>query len=381
MKHATLLVLAVALTLTAACLGLTSCSKKQASLPTAPAVETASPQFAFVSFPNGAAPDEALKYASSNNLKIVAFQHTIDIAGDRATAFLPAYPYESASMLRDRWQRAYATFIQSAATTIQQNAPLEDSPSFAASTKTLSRAFSSTSATLTPLNGRFDAMIVAGSKERLAALRSDATTQVEAVSSESGERPASGDFTRRAPEPTSAKSVQQSCFTPSAGKTITQPSPYYSGQREAYNYFGWSSTCWSAGTTFELDFVLNNSCPSSLGCGTYLDAGKDIYGFPRYEYAVTNQPAAYLDSRSGDPGYVVAYTLGCADAIQLVAGKTYYTYWRTRNGAATADNGSINSEYGVRLCGSYNTWCSGWYPTREIIVPSWTLAVPGTRNW
>src|SRR4029079_1292729 len=141
--------------------------------------------------------------------------------------------------------------------------------------------------------------------------------------------------------------------------------------------------CFINDATFELDFVLNNQSNSNLGPGTYLDSYTGAYGFPRYEYAVTNQPSAYLDSRSGDDlSFSIAYTLGCANATQLRANTTYYTYWRTRNGSATRDNGEVIAEVGHNVCnGGVSTWCSGYNPTRTNITPEWGIGVPGTRNW
>jgi hypothetical protein len=312
--------------------------------------------------------DQAVPLITQHGLRVTDFEHHFTIGDEVQTAFLPAYPGENVEQLHTRWDAAYMAFIRGMATSLDNGTPL-GSESLKASSNQLAESFAEAAVVLPQLRHEVDAVFMVGQRTAVDALQLDPSFKSVDIRAEP----------ERAEPKSRMNSIETSCYRPAAGRTITRPSPYYSGQREAYNYFGWNSICFINNATFELDFVL------SFTAGTYLDSYtywiNSYYGFPRYEYAVTNQPSAYLDARTSDD-QVAAYTLGCANAVQLRAGTTYYTYWRTRNGSASSDYAEVIAEVGHNVCnGGVSTWCSGWYPSRDLITPNWSILVPGTTNW
>lgn len=140
--------------------------------------------------------------------------------------------------------------------------------------------------------------------------------------------------------------------------------------------FGWNST-------YEHDFFLNNSSNSMLGPGTYLNRA-ETWGsrIPRLDYAVTNLPTPYLDTRFGDPSNEVSYTMGSAKASDISANTWYYIYIRTVNGDASRDNAKLSGQLGHRIpFYDYSTWGSFGQQSESIISGTWPISVPSSFSW
>ena len=169
---------------------------------------------------------------------------------------------------------------------------------------------------------------------------------------------------------------------PDSGLIYTGPSTYGVGNRYAYNYFQWNNDpSFGHYSTYEHDFFLNNDPNSSLGSGTYLTTSQTWQGYPTVEYVASTLPSAYLDTRAFDGSDEVAYTIGSGWAKDIVANSGYYTYFISKNGLTSQDNGKLSAQIGEqRPWGCSTTWCS--FSTNIItLVPAWTVPVPGVHNW
>jgi hypothetical protein len=77
----------------------------------------------------------------------------------------------------------------------------------------------------------------------------------------------------------------------------------------------------------------------------------------------------------------LAFTIGAARANQLQANVMYHNYIRTANGNATSDKFKVQAQVGHRSPdGCDTTWCS-FGDENVRLVPAWSDAVPGTREW
>lgn len=177
-------------------------------------------------------------------------------------------------------------------------------------------------------------------------------------------------------------------WVPTNGTVKVYPSAY-AGERYVENKFYWAGAtrlaafAQAANSTYEHDFALNNSSASTYGSGTYLTLEQTGQQTPWITFWDTNLPRPYLDTQFVDRSYVVAYTIGSADARNIQPWIMYTNYIRTPNGPASKDNGSLVGQLGTRspfTC--FSTWCSfGTQPAVPIYAP-WTLdPVPGTFNW
>lgn len=166
-------------------------------------------------------------------------------------------------------------------------------------------------------------------------------------------------------------------WSPEQGWSYVYPSLY--GGRYTWQFMWWDDTGgFNSNSTYEHDFFLNN-----YDGRTYFDSRQTWDGFPLVIYAVSSLPAAYLDTRSGDPRGELAYTIGSARASDIRANIPYWydNYIRMVNGNTNSDSGKLWGQRGYRnpsWC--YSVWCSfgsNWDP----IVSAWNIPVPGTRSW
>lgn len=184
-----------------------------------------------------------------------------------------------------------------------------------------------------------------------------------------------------------ALAADWSTWQPRAGTVDTGPSSapnnrYMNLQMSWQNVSGFGPT-----STYEHDFFLNNSANSSMGPGTYLDraqTGGQVWGYsgvPIVEYAASNLPSAYLDTRFMDGNVEIAYTIGSAKASDIRTQTWYMNYIRTRNGDALRDNAKLTAQLGHRSpSSSYSTWAS-YGDAQSTIFPAWSLAVPAGLSW
>jgi len=139
----------------------------------------------------------------------------------------------------------------------------------------------------------------------------------------------------------------------------------------------WDSvTGFPANSTYEHDFFLNN-----YDGKTYLDSAETSGSYPKFQYASSDLPRAYLDTRFADNRNELAYTIGSADAKAIQKNRWYYTYIRTANGNVTIDGGKLQAQLGHRspsYC--YSTWCS-FGDQIERIIAAWQVPVPGSKYW
>ncbi len=172
--------------------------------------------------------------------------------------------------------------------------------------------------------------------------------------------------------------VPSSQWWPSQGKIETGPSwmPGYTGQRRIYQTFKWSAATIAAiqecgaddhNITYEPDAVFDNY--------------DGLHYFGDKKSWASNLPRKYNDTRYSDSENTPTYTVGSADALQLVASKTYFTLIRAAPGNTTTDRGTLVGQIGMRIpkpC--YSTWCVFSNASR-ILVPAWDVPVPGVLSW
>lgn len=166
-------------------------------------------------------------------------------------------------------------------------------------------------------------------------------------------------------------------WIPAEGYSYVYPSSY--GGRYSSQYIWWPTTIgFTVFDTYEHDFFLNN-----YDGKTYLSAAQDSWGNPSVNYASTNLPYPYLDTRYGDNSGEKAYTIGSASAISIKSSTDYYyqTYIRTADGNTGSDSAKIQAQKGYRNPTScYSTWCS--YASETInLISAWNVSVPGSATW
>lgn len=86
-------------------------------------------------------------------------------------------------------------------------------------------------------------------------------------------------------------------------------------------------------------------------------------------------------TRDNDNPDTPTYTIGSADASELVAGRTYWTLIRTTAGNTNQDQGYVYGQIGHRtpnLCDS--AFCI-FSDESKILVDQWDVTVPGIKVW
>lgn len=122
--------------------------------------------------------------------------------------------------------------------------------------------------------------------------------------------------------------------------------------------------------TLEMDVVIYN-----------YDDNAWAHHYPTGAYWETNQPAAYLDTQLDDKIYERAFTVGVADANQLIAGRSYY--WFTEAiGYGNSSLTKISAQRGYRNPSNVYNAYSVFPEQTEIIVPfSQNFSSPGYLDW
>jgi hypothetical protein len=90
-------------------------------------------------------------------------------------------------------------------------------------------------------------------------------------------------------------------------------------------------------------------------------------------------PWAYLDYATVDDNpKEPVYTVGTFNAKQLTPGTVYYSWLRAYPGNAQTDTAKL---YGQKMnVYGYSVWLV-FGETFDMIVPPWTISVPGTHYW
>ena len=186
-----------------------------------------------------------------------------------------------------------------------------------------------------------------------------------------------------APAPTGSPTIPGNWYCsgdahwwPSSGTIQTGPSyrPGYIGQRFIYQTFKWNASNLSTlvdecsyKATYEPDAVFYNY--------------DGLHYFGKKRSWLSNLPRKYNDTNFKDSENELVYTVGTANALQLVAGKDYATLIRTDPGNADIDTGKLVGQAGIRvpsIC--YSTWCV--YPKdSEFLIDAWDYSVPGFMSW
>ncbi len=190
-----------------------------------------------------------------------------------------------------------------------------------------------------------------------------------------------------------AQSAGNTNFTPNTwvptnGTVKVYPSAY-AGERYVENKFYWGGAtrltafAQAVNSTYEHDFFLNYSSESTYGTGTYLTLEQTGQYTPWITFWDTNLPRPYLDTQFGDLSYVIAYTIGSAEARGIQPWIMYTNYIRTPNGPATRDNGALSAQLGARNPSTcFTTWCSFQTQAPVNIYGFWNLdPIPGTFDW
>lgn len=190
------------------------------------------------------------------------------------------------------------------------------------------------------------------------------------------------------------QSVQQTSSTatsstlgwlPRRGNIDIRPSST-PGERYVIQTIYWDSPSRVAGfdedSAYEHDFFLNDSDTSQYGQGTYWDDSDGLDQVPDVSHWSSNLPSAYLDTRSGDPGFIKAFTIGSADGNAIQSGTWYNSYIRTVNGDANMDNGLLQAQLGYRFPSwCYTTWCVFGSDHVDIYPEYKVDPIPGIFSW
>lgn len=172
------------------------------------------------------------------------------------------------------------------------------------------------------------------------------------------------------------------CFDPwwpTEGYVEVGPSnqPGFVGKRRIYQWFRWNAAnllyfkACRGNLTIEPDAVFDKS--DGL---TYLGTKTGA--------KLSNLPRHYDDTRVDEVvGDETSYTVGSADAQQLIAERKYFTLIRTNPGSASTDQMFVRFQNGVRIpAGCYSTWCvySAAVGAEQVVLPKWQT-VPGSFAW
>lgn len=120
--------------------------------------------------------------------------------------------------------------------------------------------------------------------------------------------------------------------------------------------------------TYEVELWLNN-----YDRRTYLST--TVKGWS------SSLPRAYRDTNFSDGSNERSYTIGTADASQLVLNTSYYTWYETTTGNTSSDSGKVTGQRGERspsFC--YSSWCV-WPKATAVYIRAWQLSVPSSRTW
>ena len=180
------------------------------------------------------------------------------------------------------------------------------------------------------------------------------------------------------------KNLPNKHWIPDYGMYICLPSNANPGKRFISQFMRWNNPAFIANRTYEQDFILNNSSNSSLGAGVYLSDEQQFFMRPKPVYAATNLPAPYLDTRFQDASHLKAYTLGCADAEDILANKWYATFMLFEKGTEDIDNAAITAQIGEGRTPAFTPSNSTYFIfglETQSIYPSWTINIPGSGGW
>lgn len=173
-------------------------------------------------------------------------------------------------------------------------------------------------------------------------------------------------------------------WIPDYGMYVCLPSNTNPGKRFIAQFMRWKNPAFISNRTYEQDFILNNSDNSSLGAGVYLSDEEQFFKRPKPVYAATNLPAPYLDTRFQDASHLKTYTLGCADAEDILPNKWYTTFMLFEKGTADIDNAAITAQIGEGRSPTFGPSNSTYFIfaiETESIYPSWTIDIPGSGGW
>lgn len=150
----------------------------------------------------------------------------------------------------------------------------------------------------------------------------------------------------------------------------------------------WNANVFNTDDTYEHDFFLYNYDRSA-----YLDSRTGYYSgcepFHTDWYADWGTAAApYLDTRLAEPGSgfcevdELPYTIGAGQPSRIDTSLSHYTWIHTLKGIATSDRFKLQAQLGYQNPrGCTSTWCSFGGRGLRILVPAWSINVPGVRQW
>lgn len=165
-------------------------------------------------------------------------------------------------------------------------------------------------------------------------------------------------------------------WIPTSGTSVVNPSTLCCNLRFSQQYAKWSSISgFSSTSAYEHDFWLNN-----YDNKTYLDTSQDSSGFPIVNYAGSDLPQPYLDTRWGDIGGEKSYVVGTPYPNKISINTLYNTYIRTNKGNTATDTGKLQAQLGYRVPTCISTWCINSSQTVNLIK-AWNITVPGMKNW
>lgn len=335
--------------------------------------------------------EAAMGAAQQQGLRVVEIRHNIYLGDQTFVGFYPVPDGTDSTEVRAGLAHSYKLFLQDMIKSAQQQAlkvrgkSVRDAVEIIRQESVEVMAVNSREAlaAATHAEPHITGITVEGSQRSIEGIKEagPAVKSIETVSSVN-------QFELSAAPLMMAKNEMQSLAATTATweNWVPESGVITSGQSDNSNRYINISMIWDDtsgfgdGSTFEPDLFLNNDPKSSLGPGIYLDTRQTLDKIP-VAYAVSNLPTPYLDTRLDDPSTEVAFTVGSARAKDIRANNAYYTYFRTKNGSASRDNGKLTAQLGYRRPSWCNTtWCS--YGSHwERIVSAWGITIPGRTSF
>lgn len=143
-----------------------------------------------------------------------------------------------------------------------------------------------------------------------------------------------------------------------------------SNSRMYYNFSWWNCPSFSVNQTYEDDVFLYNYNTEPSWQKTYLSKDTTSWPdcFPVIQYASSNLPSPYLDTRLSLTPFTcdntegeVSYTIGSAKASEIKAGQWYLNYMSTSKGSYSKPYFKVQPQLGERRPSSCaNAWQCQW---------------------
>ncbi|HEU4714823.1 MAG TPA: hypothetical protein VFS76_24900 [Pyrinomonadaceae bacterium] len=343
-------------------------------------------QKAQIDFGASVALEKALLLAARQNLTITEIQHSFSLGDHRFIGIFPVDDETPVDTIPEKIVANYRGFLLDVQRE-EENSALESSLTDAGSTEKRMKSIAHAQRALIESyqDFRIDGLTVSGTRSAIDGAAKENGHVVSRIELAAGQTIEKGErrTQKSSPQLQAVATVAENTWVPTSGKIVTGGAS--EGGRYVRQEMKWTNVSgFASDSTYEHDFFLKNSSGEVRGPGTYLDRSQAFDGMPKVEYAASDLPRAYLDTRAMDKGDEIAFTIGSAAASDIKPNVTYMSYIRTKDGDASQDDGKLQAQLGRRrVPGCYTTWCSfeNEQVPRVNIVPAWQVPVPGVKSW